>query len=285
MPAPAITVIAAIALVALTAAIAVALVLLSTRRAAREVAAAEARIVEAREQQDRIDHSRRELMAWISHDLRTPLAGISAMSEALEDGMAADPQRFHRRLVELSTQMSGMVDDLFELSKIDTGVLRLRLEPVALVDVVQDAVRALREVAPDRVVTVRAPEAPVMVMADARELSRAVSNLLVNAVQHTPAGASISVTADVVDGRPSVTVVDSGSGIDDTDLDRVFEAGWRGTSETNAIGGALTGGAGLGLAIVRGIAQAHRGEVSVRNIPGGCRFDIQLPVDSAVVVA
>ena len=119
--------------------------------------------------------------------------------------------------------------------------------------------------------------------ADPRELSRAVSNLLLNAIQHTPPGSPITVAASVVDGRASVSVIDTGGGIDEEDLHRVFEPGWRGESartparcrrSTHPL---RSSGAGLGLAIVRGIAAAHHGEVTVRNVPGGCRFDLILP--------
>ena len=121
--------------------------------------------------------------------------------------------------------------------------------------------------------------------ADPRELSRAISNLLLNAIQHTPAGSPITVAASVVDGRASVTVIDNGGGIDEDDLHRVFEPGWRGGvrphtghSHPGVLGESLrSSGAGLGLAIVRGIAVAHQGEVTVRNVPGGCRFDLILP--------
>ena len=120
--------------------------------------------------------------------------------------------------------------------------------------------------------------------ADPRELSRAVSNLLLNAIQHTPAGSPITVSASVVDGRASIAVIDTGGGIDEDDLTRVFDPGWRGESARtpqpaapSSIHPSPSSGAGLGLAIVRGIAVAHQGEVTVRNVPGGCRFDLILP--------
>ncbi|WP_255447297.1 sensor histidine kinase [Schumannella soli] len=224
--------------------------------------------------------SRRELAAFIAHDLRTPLSGIVAMSESLVDGVADDPQRFHGRIHDLGLQLSGMVDDLFELSKIESGSLGLALEPVSLVEVVSNAVMDHRSRYLDREIRLRVPEGgDVMAMGDERELSRAVSNLLLNAIQHSPAGAPVTVCAAVLDGRPVISVVDAGEGIPEAEIARVFEAGWRGpgASPSPVGAGAETGGAGLGLAIVRGIARAHHGEVSVRNIPGGCRFELSLP--------
>ncbi len=116
------------------------------------------------------------------------------------------------------------------------------------------------------------------VRADPAELSRAMSNLLINAVQHTPPGTPVTVIASRrADGRPTVSVIDGGGGIPEAELDRVFDAGWRGTAARSPIDGARSGGAGLGLAIVAGILKAHNGEATVRNVPGGCRFDLILP--------
>ncbi|HWD63311.1 MAG TPA: histidine kinase dimerization/phospho-acceptor domain-containing protein, partial [Humibacter sp.] len=98
------------------------------------------RLAQSRAEVAAIDESRRELIAWISHDLRTPLAGLRAMAEALEDGLAADPLRFHRQMRSQVDHLSAMVDDLFELSKIQSGTLRLALEPVRVYDLVSDAV-------------------------------------------------------------------------------------------------------------------------------------------------
>ncbi|WP_375385480.1 sensor histidine kinase [uncultured Microbacterium sp.] len=255
------------------------------RTLAQELVATSAKLAESREREHRIDESRRELVAWIAHDLRTPLAGIMSMAEALEDELAADPQRYHRQMREQVARLSAMVDDLFELSKIDSGTLRLSLQEVSLYDVISDTVADLRSVSHGRQIRIEAGlESDAIVHADPRELSRAVSNLLLNAIQHTPAGSPITVAATVVDGRASVTVIDTGGGIDEDDLHRVFEPGWRGASArtpAQSAGSAHTlrsSGAGLGLAIVRGIAAAHEGEVTVRNVPGGCRFDLILPI-------
>ncbi|RXZ73157.1 sensor histidine kinase [Agromyces albus] len=252
---------------------------------ADELVATSAKLAESRERERRIEASRRELVAWISHDLRTPLSGIRAMAEALEDGIAADPARYHRQMRMQVDQLSSMVDDLFELSKIDSDALRLSLKEVSLYDIVSDTVADLRPASQGREIRVEAPLAQeLVVMADPRQLSRAIGNLLMNAIQHTPQGSPITVAVDLVDDRAMVSVIDAGGGIDEADLDRVFEPAWRGSkARTPSLDdNRSTGGAGLGLAIVKGIMSAHRGEVSVRNVPGGCRFDLLLPRDASI---
>lgn len=252
---------------------------------ADELVATSAKLAESREREHRVEESRRELVAWIAHDLRTPLAGIMSMAEALEDELATDPQRYHRQMREQVARLSAMVDDLFELSKIDAGALRLSLQDVSLYDVISDTVADLRPVSQGREIRIESDlEGQIVVHADPRELSRAISNLLMNAIQHTPAGSPITVAASVVEGRACVAVIDTGGGIDEEDLHRVFDPGWRGatarTPQPADPASARTlrsSGAGLGLAIVRGIAAAHQGEVTVRNVPGGCRFDLMLP--------
>ncbi|MFD4421157.1 sensor histidine kinase [Agromyces sp. NPDC058484] len=251
---------------------------------ADELVATSAKLAESREREQRIDSSRRELVAWISHDLRTPLAGIRAMAEALEDGIAPDPARYHRQMRIQVDQLSSMVDDLFELSKIDSDALRLSFKEVSLYDVVSDTVADLRPASRGRDIRVEAPlEQDLLVVADPRELSRAIGNLLMNAIQHTPEGSPITVAVDLVDDRAMVSVIDAGGGIDEDDLDRVFEPAWRGSrARTPSLREGSTSGAGLGLAIVKGIMSAHRGEVAVRNVPGGCRFDLLLPRDASL---
>jgi signal transduction histidine kinase len=261
---------------------------------ATELEATSVRLAEARADVARVDASRRELVAWISHDLRTPLAGLRAMAEALEDGLADDPARYHRQMQVQVDHLSDMVDDLFELSKIHSGTLSLSLEPVSLYDLVSDAVAELAPFARSRHVTLReSGRADLTVVGDARELARVVGNLLINAIQHSPDGSEILVSTTLHDdGRAAVSVVDAGGGIPDADLTRVFEAGWRATTARpvaaepvrEAATGSATGparqrpaGAGLGLAIAQGIVAAHDGGISVRNVPGGCRFDVLLP--------
>jgi signal transduction histidine kinase len=242
-----------------------------------ELARASEKLDAARAEVDALDASRRELVAWISHDLRTPLAGLQAMAEALEDGLAPDPARFLRQMRSQVDHLSGLVDELFALSKIQSGRLELDLEPVSLYDLVSDAVAELGALAASRDIEIaESPSPDLIVMGDARELARVVGNLLMNAIQHSPVGGRITVTTrDNGDGTALLTVIDAGGGIPESDLPMIFLAGWRGApARTPSEVGA---GAGLGLAIAHGIVTAHDGEISARNVEGGCRFDVVLP--------
>jgi signal transduction histidine kinase len=248
---------------------------------AADLAQTSRRLAQARDEVATLDASRRELVAWISHDLRTPLAGLRAMAEALEDGLADDPQRFHRQMRSQVDHLSAMVDDLFELSRIHSGSLSLTMQPVSLYDLVSDAVAELGALAESRSITLKeASSGELTVVGDPRELARVIGNLLINAIQHSPEGSEISVTArHEGDSHVVLTVEDAGGGIPEQDLSKIFQAGWRATPSRTPeqLEGGRSAGAGLGLAIVQGIVEAHSGEISVRNVPGGCRFDVRLP--------
>jgi signal transduction histidine kinase len=239
----------------------------------RELAEEQARAEEA-------ERTRRELVAWVSHDLRTPLAGMRAMTEALEDGVAADPDRYHRQMRTEVDRLTGMVDDLFELSRINAGTLRLAREQISLADVVGDVVAAAAPLAAARGIDIDAKAELAgnhTIEADERELRRAIANLVANAIRHTPHEGTVHVSASVVDGTARVTVTDACGGIPDADLARVFEAGYRGDQARTPD---ADGGAGLGLAIVQGIVTAHDGAVDVQNVSGGCRFQVLIPASS-----
>lgn len=249
-----------------------------------ELAETSRKLDAARTEVAAVDASRRRLVAWISHDLRTPLAALQAMAESLEDGVAQDPDRYHRQIRGQAEVLTGMVDDLFELSKIQSGTLRLRPETLSLYDLLSDSVADLNPVASARGITLRESRTgDLTVRGDARELSRVLNNLLVNAIQHTATGGEILISArEAPDQHVVLSVTDSGGGIPEDELDLIFDAGWRGTPARTPVvpGSELTGwsnGAGLGLAIVKGIVTAHAGRVSVQNVPGGCRFDVVLP--------
>jgi len=242
----------------------------------RELSATAARLAESRERERALERSRRELVAWVSHDLRTPLAGLRAMAEALEDGVATDPLRYHTQIRMSVDRLAGMVDDLFEMSRIHAGALRLSLARVPLHDLVDEAVVGADPLARARGVLLSADvRTPLAVRVDPKELSRALTNLVANAIRHTPSDGSVHVEATERDGCAVLAVIDACGGIPDSDLDRVFEVAWRGTAARTP---EPLAGAGLGLAIVRGIVEAHSGEVDVRNVVGGCRFEVRLPV-------
>ncbi|MEU1309541.1 HAMP domain-containing sensor histidine kinase [Streptomyces cinnamoneus] len=243
----------------------------------RELAATSARLAASRERERTLDASRRELVAWISHDLRTPLAGLRAMSEALEDGVAEDPERYHRQIRTEVDRLNAMVGDLFELSRIHAGSLPLRPSRMSVDDLVDGALAGAGPLAREhgvRLVGDAVEAVPVEV--DGKGMTRVLGNLLVNAIHRTPADGTVAVAARCTGAGVVLSVTDECGGIEEEDLPRVFDTGWRGSAaRTPPAGG--HGGAGLGLAIVRGIVEAHAGRATVRNVPGGCRFEVTLP--------
>ena len=250
-----------------------------------ELRATSRRLAEARDEVVAVEAARRDLVAWISHDLRTPLAGLRAMAESLEDGVATDPHRYYGLMRSQVDHLSLMVDDLFELSKIQAGTMPLAMERVPLYDLVSDAVAELAPLAVARSIRMTEDCAESLaVIGDPGELARMIGNLLINAIQHSAPGGTVLVAARRDgDDRVVLTVEDTAGGIPEHDLDRIFEPGWRGTAARTVDSSARTPGAGLGLAIVRGIAEAHDGDVTVRNVPGGCRFDVRLPRQQRLV--
>ncbi|NNN34751.1 HAMP domain-containing histidine kinase [Streptomyces sp. S3(2020)] len=238
-----------------------------------ELAATSAKLAQSRDRERALETSRRELVAWISHDLRTPLAGLRAMSEALEDGVAADPDRYLKQIRTEVERLNDMVGDLFELSRIHAGTLPLSCTRISLYDLIGDALAGADPLAREhgvRLVGDRVAAIPVEV--DGKEMSRVLGNLLVNAIRRTPADGTVAVAAERSPEGVVVSVTDGCGGIPEEDLPRVFDTGWRGTHARTP-----PAGAGLGLAIVRGIVEAHHGRATVRNIPGGCRFEVVLP--------
>jgi signal transduction histidine kinase len=245
----------------------------------RRLAAASMWSAEARRRERRLEASRRELVAWVSHDLRSPLAGLRAMAEALEDGVVADRgtvDEYHRRIRTETDRMAGLVDDLFELSRINAGALRLSLSAVPLGDLVSDAVASAEPLAiAKRVRLIAAAGDWPVVRASEPELSRVLANLLRNAIRHTPPDGTVSVSGGRDGASGWFAVTDACGGIPEADLPRVFDVAFRGeTARTPRPAG---GGGGLGLAIVRGLVEAHAGEVAVSNVDTGCRFLVRLP--------
>ena len=244
-----------------------------------ELAMTAQRLQESRAREQRLEDSRRELVSWVSHDLRSPLAALRAMTEALEDGLVDEPARYHQRIRAEVDRMVRMVDDLFELSRIHAGVLRLNLQPVSLVDVVSEALAGADPVA--RAGGVRLGgrvDDGLFVTADPGELSRVVSNLLLNAIRHTPADGVVEVTGRSVGDGIELSVTDGCGGLSTEDMARVFDVAWQGSpARTPAPDSPVSRGAGLGLAIVKGIVEAHRGRVAVANQEPGCRFVVTLP--------
>jgi signal transduction histidine kinase len=247
---------------------------------ATELGAARSRVEAAAERERTVERSRKELVAWISHDLRTPLAGIRAMAEALGDGVVDDPaevHEYHGRLIAEADRLARLVDDLFELSRIDAEAVAMTIERVSLGELVSEAVAATTALADAKgvAVTGRLDERPPEVAASAKELTRVVRNLLDNAIRHTPPGGRVTVEVAQADGHAELSVLDSCGGIPPDDLDRVFDVAYRGDAARTP-GAAV--GAGLGLAIAHGLVEAHHGAIAVRNEGSGCRFTVRLPL-------
>jgi signal transduction histidine kinase len=249
------------------------------RTVATALDTAHCRLARARAAVEATERSRRQLVAGMSHDLRTPLAGMRAMVESLEDGVVSDPEtvsRYHRQLGVEVDRVTQMVSDLFELSRVE-GPMRLHLERVAASDVVEEALASADPVA--RVKGIRlvgaAARSELPVQVDTDEFGRVMRNLLLNAIRHTPQEGTIEVSAVGGVDHVRITVADGCGGIPEDDLPRLFESSFRGSAARTTSDGQ---GGGFGLAIARGIVEAHRGVIGVVNEHPGCRFEVRLPL-------
>ena len=272
-----------------------------------------ARLQETAKKQDELDSLRRELVAWAGHDLRTPLASVRAIVEALADGMVEDTdtrQRYLNTARRDIQSLSALIDELFEMAQLDAGGLKLEREPSSLADLISDTLESFSELAARQGVRLEGSLEPGMgpVLMDVQSIGRVLDNLVSNALRYTPAGGTVSITAaplmdDVPNRRPAkspegepavshwrasgtngvegllnggarVEVADSGEGIPPEILPHIFDRFYRGDQSRNR----ATGGAGLGLAIAKGIVEAHGGEIGVESRPGrGSRFYFTLP--------
>ena len=237
------------------------------------------RLAQARSRERALEASRRELVAWVSHDLRTPLAGLRAMAEALEDQVVIDPRevsQYHSQIRREVDRLTLMIDDLFELSRIHAGALRLSKRMVGLEDLVAEVVASAEPVARHKGVRLTGAAVRGMpVFVDSAEMGRALRNLVTNAIRHTPPDGGVDVLAEVQSGMACVSVSDACGGIPPGDLPRVFDVAFRGESARTP---GPQEGAGLGLSIARGIVEAHSGQIAVRNAGPGCQFLIRLPL-------
>ncbi len=221
-----------------------------------------------------VEDARRGLVAAASHDLRTPLASLRLLVEAIEDGVAGEDR--DRYLAEIRTHvavLSDLIDDLFELSRIEAGDISWTLRQVELGELIGDTVAAFRTSAEERGVHLAAelPSGKVVAEADAEKVQRVLFNLIQNAIRHTPADGSVTVRASGGPSGVEVEVADSGEGIPAGEGDRVFEAFYRGDSSRNE------DGAGLGLAISRAIVEAHGGRIWLEDADPGTRVRFTLP--------
>jgi len=261
------------------------------REVAEALAAAAGRLGAAFAHERAMEASRRDLVAWASHDLRTPLASLRVAAEALADEVVSDSDTRRRYLDSLVTQvdrLANLVDDLFELSQIEAGALSLHFEPTDLASLIAEVVKVFEPDAEARGVrlAVDLPTRSALLPAGRDQLGRVLANLLVNAIRHTPPGGEVLITLRDQPGtgpRPggaaTVTVRDGCGGIPEAALPRVFDRLWRADPARSG------DGVGLGLAIARGLVEAHGGTIAVRNVPdppgppgvGGCEFSVALP--------
>jgi signal transduction histidine kinase len=218
---------------------------------------------------------RRDLVTAVSHDLRTPLAGLRAMVEAIDEGVVEDPGTIRRYVVEMRGAVDSLVvlvDDLFELVQLDAGALLTESERARLDEVVQSAIAACDAQATEKGLALETKlDGAASVLCSPR-ITRVIQNLLQNAIRHTPADGMVRVEAYRRRDRVEVVVEDSGKGIDPAALGRVFDPFWRG-DEARA-----SPGSGLGLALAKRIVEALGGSITVQSEPKrGSRFAILLP--------
>lgn len=217
--------------------------------------------------------ARRELVAWASHDLRTPLASLRAMIEALEDDLA-EPGEYLEAIRTQTDILSGLVEDLFELARIDAGALTLELKDAPLEELVARCLSSLDAEAKARGVELASRgEAVVRIAPD--KIERVLMNLVANAVRHSPPQGAVSVVVEPDTDHVVVAVEDTGAGLGAGAPERMFDRFWR-ADESRA---RTSGGAGLGLAIARGLVQAHGGTIWAENRDGGgARVAFTLPL-------
>jgi two-component system sensor histidine kinase BaeS len=218
-----------------------------------------------------LEEGRRELISAVSHDLRTPLATTRAMVEALADRVVAEPaevQRYLELILQETQHLGRLIDDLFELSQIESGALRLRCLPLDLSLLVSETVAAYQVPAAEQGVQLEDPE----------RLQRVLRNILDNALRHTPRGGTVRVHAVAASDTVQVSVNDSGPGVPNDELERIFDRFYRGEPSRRREERS-SAGAGLGLAIARGLVQAHRGRIWAEPSPlGGVSVQIRLPL-------
>lgn len=230
--------------------------------------------------QRELEQARRDLIAAVSHDLRTPLTSIQAMVEALADDVVTDPPTVQRYYGAIRTQidnLAGLINDLFELSQLETGQVQLLLEPVNLNDLLSDVVETMQAQAGTKGVSVQGifSEDLPLIKGELAKIQRVIYNLVQNAIRHTPVGGSICLATLLAPEGVQVEVVDTGEGITPEDLPHIFDQFFRGEKSRSR----ETGGAGLGLAIAKRIIEAHRGRIWVESQVGqGTRFSFVLPL-------
>jgi signal transduction histidine kinase len=245
------------------------------------------RLAAMAEQEREMEQARRDLITWVSHDLRTPLTSLQVMIEALADGVASDEEtisRYLRTSMNELRALRGLIDDLFELARFDAGHLQIDREMSSLHDLVSDTLESLRAQAERKQLTLSGEVAsdvdPVWMAPD--KIQRVLSNLIGNAIRYTPPGGAVHLKARREDGQVTVSVRDNGPGIPEKDLPHVFEPFLRGeearTRDLQEQGSDFDRGVGLGLAIAKAFVEAHAGTIEVESEEGaGSEFRFSVP--------
>lgn len=241
-----------------------------------------ARLEQAKEKEESLEQMRRDLVAGASHDLRTPLAALRVMLEALSDGVVKDDATVTRYLDQSKSEiarMSVMIDDLFELAQMDAGYGELYGEDSSLNDLISDTLESFTVLADSKQIALsgQVDEGvdPVWMALD--KIGRVLNNLVENALRHTPNSGQVEIKAELSDTIVRVVVMDTGEGIASEDLPHVFDRFYR-AEKSRTRAGFEKGGSGLGLAIAKGIIEAHGGEMGVESQPGqGATFWFTLP--------
>ena len=225
---------------------------------------------------ERLFEARRELVAWASHDLRTPLAAIQAMVEAIDDGLVESTD-YLPLINDRVRTLSSLVDDLSELARIDAGVLTFKVQEADLDRIVGSCVRSFEPQAQALGISLEARVGPApAVLCAPDKVERVLHNLLTNALRHTPSDGAIAVVVTPRGPEVAVAVEDTGEGVSEADTARMFDRFWRGESSRT------TSGSGLGLAIARGLVEAQGGRIWTERRPtGGTRVAFTLPAHGA----
>ncbi len=248
------------------------------QRLASQLSDVSSRLEASRQRERALDASRRELVAWVSHDLRSPIASIRALAEALDEGVVSDPDdvaRYHLAIVHESHRLGALVDDLFELSRLASGAEPVDQPFVPVSELVSEVLAAITPAAAISgvVVSVSVEDLP-SVLVPASDVRRVLRNLLDNAVRHTPSGGRVGLAVTCEASVLELSVTDQCGGIPDPDLEHVFEVAFRGDEARTHD----EGGGGLGLAIAKGLVEGRAGTIRVANRAHGCRFTVHLPV-------
>lgn len=251
-------------------------------RAVRLIDRSATQAVADREREQVLAASRREMISWASHDLKSPLAGIKIMAEALEDGVAADPDDYHRRIRHESDRMNRMVDDLLEMSRLNQGDVGIDivLSVIDFSELTRDVMSSQLVVAEQQGVSMPMPTGvPLPIRVDEARVERAVANVVRNAIIYTPAGGGVDVSlaagAGADRGFARLEVTDSCGGLSADDLSRMFDPGWRGSASRTP---GASAGIGVGLTITQAVVVEAGGQVFVENHGAGCRVTMLLPL-------